>query len=88
MPLLSSLDPEEYRRRLRIRPYWEPLELPDREGILPDPSNGRELVDRVVAQQGQGQLLAAPATPVARAHRVTHPQHIAPNFVLPLVAGG
>jgi hypothetical protein len=47
VPVMSALDPQEARRRpTSVQPaVW------NREAVLSDPWNGRELIDRVVARE-------------------------------------
>jgi hypothetical protein len=48
MPVIRALDPEEARRRMQFPADSDRPIVHEREAVLPDPSNGRELVNRYV----------------------------------------
>jgi hypothetical protein len=86
--VLEPFNPEEVRdRRLLYHTDPDRPALREREAILPDPLNGRELVDRVLAQGPRQRLVAAQTATPASTPRAVELRHTAPNFVLPVESG-
>jgi len=87
MPVLSAIDPEEARRLTHFPADSDRPAVREREAVLPNPSNGRELVDRVVAQDTQEWQIAVQTTPASSRQRFYNLRRAASNFVLPIAGG-
>jgi hypothetical protein len=87
-PALQSFDLDESRRRMPLPDETERPMVRQREAILPDPATGRELVDRIQADETQAQPLGVATSPVGSPPRVFQRQRLAaPNFVIPVGHG-
>jgi hypothetical protein len=82
-PVIRAAEPDE------SRPYRkETVEFARRErfAILPDPVNGRELVDRIVAvQAGESVITSTDQSQAPR--RVYRRERIGPGYVVPVCHG-
>jgi hypothetical protein len=88
LPVLRALSPEEAERRMHVPDDAERRVVRYREAILPNPLNGRELVDRVLAEEAPGQPVVAAALTTAGLRRVFSRRRLAaPNFVVPVARG-
>jgi hypothetical protein len=82
-PVIRAVEPDE------SRPYRkEAVEFARREqfAILPDPIDGRELVDRIMAVQA-GEPLVTEADQLQAPRRVYQRERIGPGYVVPVCHG-
>lgn len=86
-PVLRALDPEEAARQTPIPDKMDRPVVRDHEAVLPNPTNGRELVDGVLAQERREGLIAPPTTTAAMPQRVFQRTRAASNFLLPTARG-
>jgi hypothetical protein len=84
---LAPLNPEALPHH-RQAPDADQPAIREKEAILPDPLNGRVLVDRTVALAGAGRPIPVQVSPAPRLHRVYQHWWLGPNFVLPVAKGG
>jgi hypothetical protein len=90
-PFVHAISEEEYRRSIEAERQWERARdrsLPrDREAILGDPRDGRELVERALRQHQVVQSIPQTISRGTSPPHVYQVQRIAPNIVLPIPAG-
>jgi hypothetical protein len=82
-PVIRALDPDEVRR---YPTQTNEVVRFEQFAILPDPVNGRELVDRIVAvQAGEPGMTSTDQLQVPR--RVYQRERIGPGYVMPVCHG-
>jgi hypothetical protein len=87
LPVLLALDPDQADRPTQTPADPDRQFAGDREAILPSPANGRELVDRVLAEDARQQT-AAPSAMTATLQRAHDRQWHAGHAVgLPVARG-
>lgn len=84
-PVMTALDPDELRRfRLVSMPSNERV-VHEREAILPDPLNGPELVDRVLASKAPNQASPLTLAMALSSQEWGHTQAAVPHRIHPVL---
>lgn len=87
LPTMRAVDLKELRLLARPRAESDRPVLREREAVLPNPLNGRQLVDQVLVQRVTGRPIPVQATTVAGPQSVSHLRRLAPNFQVPVTLG-
>jgi hypothetical protein len=82
-PVIRAVEPDESRPSREENVEFTPRE---RFAVLPDPVNGRELVDRLVAEQAGGPVVTATDHFQSPRH-VYQRKRIGPGYVVPVCHG-